>query len=215
MVINWLGHSCFIVTLKNGTRILFDPYDGSFGYTPQDIETDIVVITHAHFDHNNLSHVKGDYTKVDTEGVHQFGDIVIEGIKTWHDHSRGAHRGPNLVFTLSINGIKLCHMGDIGTIPDDDVFEKLENTDILLIPVGGKFTIDAHEALQICERISPNIIIPMHFKTPVSTMDIAPLHEFLEAAGGEYDVSHPGKCYLEIDKASRKKRTRIVVMEYL
>ena len=215
MVIEWLGHSCFKVTLKSGTRIVFDPYDNTVGYPQQYVEADIVVITHAHFDHNDLSHIQGDYTVVDTEGIHRFGDLTIEGIKTFHDHSHGDHRGVNLVFMLSIKGLTLCHMGDIGSIPPEDVFKKLEGTDILLIPVGGNYTIDAQEALEICERISPNIIIPMHFKTPASTLDIAPLHDFLEAVKGEYDVSRPGKCYLKIDKASRKKRTRVVVMEYL
>lgn len=215
MIIDWLGHSCFKVTLKSGTRILFDPYDDTVGYEQQETEVDIVVISHAHFDHNDLSCVKGDYTVVDKEGVHQFGDLTIEGFKTWHDHSNGEHRGENLVFLLSVNGITLCHMGDIGSIPDDDVLDKLKGTEILLIPVGGRYTIDANEALAICEKVSPNVIIPMHFKTTVSSLDIAPLHDFLDAAGGEYDVSHPGKCYLKIDKASLKKRTRIVVMEYL
>ena len=106
-------------------------------------------------------------------------------------------------------------MGDLGCIPDDAFFEKLGSIDILMIPVGGNYTIDACEALAICERIGPNIIIPMHFKTPDSKLDIAPLHEFLEAVGREYDVSHHGKCYLDIDKVSLKKRTRVVVMEYL
>lgn len=215
MVIDWLGHSCFKVTLKSGTRILLDPFDATVGYPQKEIETDIVVISHPHFDHNDLSHVTGDYAVVDTEGIHQFGDLTIEGISTWHDHSQGAHRGSNLVFTLSGKGLKLCHMGDIGEIPSDDVFKKLENTDVLLIPVGGKYTVDAQEVLKICERVSPNIIIPMHFKTPAISMDIAPVREFLEAADGEYDVSHPGKCYLKIDRESLKKRTRIVVMEYL
>ncbi len=215
MIIDWLGHSCFKVTLKSGTRILFDPYDSTVGYEQKETEVDFVVISHAHFDHNDLSFVTGDYKIIDTAGVHEFGEITLEGIKTWHDHSKGAHRGQNLVFLLRVKGISLCHMGDIGSIPNEDVIEKLKGVDILLIPVGGHFTIDAKEALTICEKISPNVIIPMHFKTAVSSLDIAPLHDFLEAADGEYDVSYPGKCYLEIDKASLKKRTRIVVMEYL
>lgn len=215
MIIDWLGHSCFLVTLKNGARVLFDPYDGSIGYTQKEVEADIVVISHGHRDHSDLSYVKGDFTVVDQEGVTQIGDVTFTGIKTWHDHSEGEHRGVNLIFTLSISGITLCHMGDIGSIPSESVLSQLEKVEILLIPVGGNYTIDADEALQICERISPNVIIPMHFKTPASNLDIAPLHDFLEAADGEYDVSHPGKNYLMIDKASLKKRTRIVVMEYL
>jgi len=106
-------------------------------------------------------------------------------------------------------------MGDIGQIPDDEVLEKIKGVDILCIPVGGNYTIDAKEAMKICDFVSPNIIIPMHFKTAQTDMDIAPLHDFLEEARGIYDISHHGKCYLNIDKATLKKRTRVVVMEYL
>lgn len=215
MVIEWLGHSCFLVTTKNGTRILFDPYDDTVGYSRADKEADIVVISHAHSDHNDLSRITGNFAVVDKPGVHTFGEITIESIKTYHDHTGGAHRGGNLISVMSVRGIRLCHMGDIGCIPGDDVMEKLKGVEVLLIPVGGHYTIGAHEALGICERVEPNIIIPMHFKTPATDMDIAPLHEFLEAVGREYDVSYPGQCHLQIDMESLKKRTRIVVMEYL
>lgn len=215
MVIEWLGHSCFKVTLKNGTIVLLDPYDDHVGYTPQEVEADIVTISHNHPDHSDLSHVTGDYTVVKEPGVHTFGELTIEGIKTWHDTNHGAERGDNICFMLSINGMRLCHLGDLGNVPGDDFTEKLKGTDILLVPVGGNYTIDACEALRICEMVAPNVIIPMHFKTPATTLDIAPLSDFLEAAGREYDVSHLGKCYLKIDKATLKKRTRIIVMEYL
>lgn len=215
MVIEWLGHSCFKITLKNGTRILLDPYSPDTGYSPQDVEADIVTISHAHYDHNDLSHVKGAYKTVNTPGVHTFGDLTIEGFETWHDHSRGAHRGKNIVYQFSIKGLRVCHMGDIGCMPEDDLIDRLHETEVLMVPVGGNFTIDAKEALTVCERIEPNIIIPMHFKTPESNLEIAPLHDFLEAVGREYDVSYHGQCYLEIDKMSLKKRTRVVVMEYL
>ena len=215
MVIEWLGHSCFKITLKSGLKILLDPYSAEVGYAPQDMEVDIVTVSHSHNDHNDLTHVKGNYTLVNTPGIHTFDELTIEGIETWHDHSQGLHRGKNIIFKFSVRGINVCHMGDIGFIPDDDLLSRLCGTEILMIPVGGNFTIDAQEALTICERIEPNIIIPMHFKTPDSNLDIAPLHEFLEAVGREYDVSHHGQCYLNIDKASLKKRTRVVVMEYL
>ncbi len=215
MVIEWLGHSCFLVTTKNGTRILFDPYDDTVGYSRAEKEVDIVVVSHQHFDHNNLSRITGNYTVVNKPGVHTFGEISIECIKTWHDHSSGAHRGENLISVVSVRGIRLCHMGDLGSIPEDSIIEKIKGTEILLIPVGGRYTIDAQEALTICGLVKPNIIIPMHFKTPATDMDIAPLHEFLEVVDREYDVSYPGQCYLNIDMATLKKRTRIVVMEYL
>lgn len=216
MRIDWLGHSCFKVTLKSGMVILFDPFDSSVGYVQQEVEADIVVISHAHFDHNDLSHIKGACQVVQTAGVHEISEgITLEGIKTWHDHSGGAERGENLAFLLNVNGLRLCHMGDIGSVPSEDVLKKLKGVELLLIPVGGNYTVDAKEAMVIIDAISPNIIIPMHFKTPDTTFDIAPLHGFLEQANGVYDISHPGKAYLTIDKATLKKRTRVVVMEYL
>jgi len=215
MVIDWLGHSCFKVTIRDGLVVLFDPFDASVGYVQQDVSPDVVVVSHDHYDHSDLSHVSGDYKVVNTAGMHEFGNVTIECIPTYHDHSGGANRGINLVSVLSVRGITLAHLGDIGCVPDADVLDKLQGLEILLIPVGGNYTVDAGEALQICDALQPNVIIPMHFKTPDSTLDIAPLHDFLEATEGEYDVSYPGKNYLEIDKASLKKRTRIVVMEYI
>lgn len=215
MRIDWLGHSCFKVALKSGINIVYDPYDSTVGYVQQEVEADVVVISHHHFDHDDLSKIKGEYKVFDTEGLHEYGEASIECIKTWHDHHQGENRGENLISILSVRGMKLCHMGDIGAIPSQQVMEKIMGVDILMIPVGGNYTIDAKEAMQICDAVSPNIIIPMHFKTVQSNLDIAPLHEFLDEAHGIYDISHHGKCYLNIDKATLKKRTRVVVMEYL
>jgi L-ascorbate metabolism protein UlaG (beta-lactamase superfamily) len=215
MVIKWLGHACFSVTLGSGIKVLFDPYDGSVGYPVIDLETDIVITSHSHFDHSDLSGIKGSFAHIKTAGVHSLKDIVIEGIPTWHDHHQGAHRGENLVFTLKSDGMTLCHTGDLGCMPSDDVFEKLKGVDILLINVGGNYVINASEAVEICERLSPNIIIPMHYKTSVCTIDLEPVDFFLDAVGGGYDVSRLGKNTFEIDKGSLKKRTRIVVMEHM
>lgn len=215
MVIDWLGHSCFKVTLSGGTRVLFDPYDYATGYGRLDIETDIAVISHAHHDHSDLSGVKGNYSLVNTAGVHEMDGLTIEGIAVWHDNFEGKKRGPNLVFVIKSNDLTVCHLGDLGHMPSSDVFEKLSGVDVLMIPVGGVFTIGAKEALAVCERISPNIIIPMHYKTSVCTVDLEPVDFFLDAVDRQYDVSRLGKNTFEIDKSSLKKRTRIVVMEYL
>ena len=97
MKIDWLGHSCFKVTLKSGTVILFDPFDNTIGYIQQEVEADIVVISHDHHDHNDLSNIKGEFTVVDTAGVHELGEVTLEGIKTWHDSSGGDERGERVV----------------------------------------------------------------------------------------------------------------------
>lgn len=214
MVIEWLGHACFLITLKSGIKVLFDPYDKSVGYPEIDVETDIVITSHSHFDHSDLGGIKGSFAHIKTAGTHSLKDITIEGIPTCHDHHGGAHRGENLVFLLKAEGMTVCHTGDLGCVPDDDVFEKLKGVDILLITVGGHYTINAAEALKICARVSPNIIIPMHYKTSACTIDIEPIDFFLDDAG-EYDVSRLGKNAFEIDKGSLKKRTRIVVMDHM
>ena len=217
MVIEWLGHSCFKVTLKSGTQECCSTLTiYATGY-PQNrcLETDIAVISHAHHDHNDLSGIKGSFALIKTAGVHELKSMSIEGIATWHDHYEGKKRGENIVFLLKADGLKLCHMGDIGCLPSEELYQKIEGTDVLLIPVGGNYTIDAREALEVCGRVSPNIIMPMHFRGTATTIDLAPVEDFLEAAGREYDVSRPGKCYIEIEKSSLKKRTRIVVMEHI
>lgn len=215
MVIEWLGHACFNVILKNDIRVLFDPYDEPTGYPRIDIETDIVITSHFHHDHSDLSGVNGNFELINKAGLHNCKDVVIEGIPTWHDHSEGKHRGANLVFLLKGEGMTVCHMGDLGCIPSEDVFEKLEGVDVLMIPVGGNYTIDAKEALNICGRLAPNIIIPMHYKTSACTIDIDPVDFFLDAADREYDISRLGKNTFEIQKSTLKKRTRIIVMEYM
>jgi L-ascorbate metabolism protein UlaG (beta-lactamase superfamily) len=215
MVIDWLGHSCFKVTLLGGTSVLFDPYDEATGYGHLSAEADIVALSHTHHDHGNLAGVTGKYSLVNTPGVHNFDGLTIEGLSTWHDNSEGRQRGANLVFVLKSSTVTVCHMGDIGCVPPDDVFEKLKGVDVLMIPVGGVCTIGAKDALAICGRISPNIIIPMHYKTSASKINLEPVEFFLDAVGREYDVSRLGKNTFEIDKGSLKKRTRIVVMEYM
>jgi L-ascorbate metabolism protein UlaG (beta-lactamase superfamily) len=215
MVIEWLGHSCFKITFKNGTRVLFDPFDEESGYGQLDVETDIVAVSHPHHDHSDLSGVKGTYTLVNTPGVHNIDGLTIEGISTWHDHSEGRERGANLVFVIKSPTITVCHMGDLGSLPPDDVFEKLKGVDVLMLPVGGVYTINAKEALEICSRLEPNIIIPMHYKTSVCTVKLEPVDFFLEAVGREFDISRLGKNTFEIDRDSLKKRSRIVVMEYM
>ncbi len=215
MNIKWLGHSCFIVTLENGAKVLFDPYDKTVGYKISKINADAVLISHSHFDHNDLSYVCGNYTVFDKPGSYTLGDLAIEGYKTWHDCEQGKLRGDNTVFMLFADGLRVCHLGDLGCVPEKAVLEKLKGAEIVMVPVGGNYTIDAKQALDLCDMISPNIIIPMHFKTSAINIDIAPLQDFLELARSNYDISHLGKCQMDIDKSSLKKRTRIMVMEYL
>lgn len=213
MLIRWIGHSCFLLTTQNGTKILTDPYDNSIGLAPVIEHADIVLVSHDHFDHNYTAGITGDYTLINTPGTHEALGIKITGFKTFHDPEHGKLRGENIVNLIEADNMRILHMGDIGTMPDDSFFESVGNVDILMIPVGGVYTVDAKGALAIMERLRPNITIPMHFKTPELDMDIEGVHEFSELSKKEYDRSTLGNNIFEITADSLKKRKRIIIMD--
>lgn len=213
MIIEWIAHSCFKVRLQSGTELLFDPFDESIGYSCVNTTADIVFVSHNHADHNYIKNIKGDYTLVNTPGAQQIGPVNILGIPTFHDKCQGAERGNNIAFRVEAEGLTLLHMGDIGHLPDEDFYEAIGNVDILFIPVGGLYTIDADEALAICKRIDPNLIIPMHYKTLFLEMDVDSVYRFTDAAGRYFDRSRLGSNSFEITADNKKKRTRIIVME--
>lgn len=213
MTIEWIAHSCFKITLEDGRVILFDPFDSAIGYTMPEISADVVLISHDHYDHNCTDSLRGDYVLIREAGVTELDGIRIEGIPTYHDHEKGAKRGRNMMFKVTAEGLNLLHMGDVGEVPDEALLEKIGAVDILFIPVGGVYTIDAEEALETCKRIDPNIIVPMHYKTLFLTLDIDPVFKFTDAAGRYYDRSRLGGSSFSITSGDKKKRTRIMVME--
>ena len=214
MRIEWVGHSCFKVTLTDGRNILFDPYADAIGYSRKTITASVVLVSHDHYDHRSLDHIEGKYVLIDKPGSYEVEDIKITGILTYHDKTQGKERGENVVFIVEAEGIRIMHMGDIGYVPDDDFFENAGKIDILMLPVGGVYTIDAEEALEICKRMDPNIILPMHYKTMFLQLDVDPIFKFTDAAGRYFDRSRLGNSSFEISADNLKKRSRIIVMDH-
>ena len=216
MKIKWIGHSCFMIELADGRKILTDPYDNTVGYDPVDETADIVLVTHDHFDHGYTEGIKGDYKLITKAGEYDLGNgLSVCGIEQPHDDAGGSKRGTVITFVINAEGLNLLHMGDIGVVPGDDYFAKLPKIDILMIPVGGVFTVDAKGAFSILERIHPNITIPMHFKTEKLSFDVSSVFDFLQIAKeGEFDISRLGGAVLEVDPLNLKKRSRIIVMEH-
>ena len=215
MKIKWIGHSCFSIELDDGRKIITDPYDGTVGYDPVDETADIVLVSHDHFDHGYTGDIKGDFKVIDTAGEYDLGGgLTVKGIEQPHDDAGGAKRGMTLTFVISAEGLNLLHMGDIGAVPGEDYFASLPKIDILMVPVGGVFTVDAKGAFSIVERIHPNITIPMHFKTEKLTFDVSGVFDFLQISRGEFDISRLGGSVLEVDPLNLKKRSRIIVMEH-
>jgi L-ascorbate metabolism protein UlaG (beta-lactamase superfamily) len=167
MKVRWLGHACFLLTSDSGLRIITDPYTpGAFGleYAPPAETADIVTVSHDHADHNNVAAVKGNPQVVQGAGSHEAKGVQFKGVGTAHDESSGKERGTNTIFCFALDGIKVCHLGDLGHDLSDQTVAEIGDVDVLLIPVGGNFTIDAPVANGICKKLAPKVIIPMHFK---------------------------------------------------
>lgn len=178
MRIKWLGHSCFKITSKNGIRIVTDPFDDNVGYKLPAVETDIVTISHGHFDHNFIDCIMGNFEVVNKVGNFYIKDVPITGIHTYHDDEQGAKRGDNIVYTFEIDDLKICHLGDLGHVLTPSQIEMIGKVDILLIPVGGVYTINSEGALNVVKQLNPSIVIPMHYKTSVLKLNLDTLEGF-------------------------------------
>jgi L-ascorbate metabolism protein UlaG (beta-lactamase superfamily) len=162
--IQYYGHDLFVVKTSSGLRILTDPYNEWVKPKLPAVEADVVLISHDHDDHNNLSIVKNYKKIIKRFGELKYEDVVFKGFKTFHDESGGAQRGLNTVFLFTADGITFAHMGDLGKIPDDAILNELKDVDVMFIPVGGEPTIDAGQAVKLISTLMPKVAIPMHFK---------------------------------------------------
>lgn len=188
MTITWLGHSCFKIEEKiNGENvsIITDPFSKEIGLKMPNIEADIVSISHNHDDHNNISALRENPFIINCAGEFDVKGVIIEGIESFHDNKNGDERGNNIIFRFDIEGISLAHLGDLGDVLDNKQLEKLGGVDILFLPVGGKYTLDAKKAVEVISQIEPRIVIPMHYKTPDLKIDIEGVDKFIKELGIE------------------------------
>ncbi len=190
MEITWLGHSSFLIKDSSGKRILTDPFDETVGYKIYDDKADLVIISHHHFDHDCLQYVKGNPEIVDKVGLFNKCDISIEGIISYHDNVKGAKRGENIIYIMTIDNYRVCHLGDLGHNLSEEYLSKIGDIDILLIPVGGNFTINGKEAASIAKSINAHIVIPMHYKTPYISFPIDGVETFITNMKNGDRISH-------------------------
>ncbi len=186
MILTWLGHSCFKMQDKagpDGVTVITDPFDKETGLKLPNYEADIVTVSHDHHDHNNVGALRGNPFVINCAGEYDVKNVLIEGIDSYHDANNGSERGANLIFRFEIDDISVVHLGDLGQVLDSTQLEKLAGTDILLIPVGGKYTLDAQKAVEVISQIEPRIIIPMHYKTPDLKIEIEGVDKFIKEIG--------------------------------
>lgn len=181
MEITWLGHSCFRLKGSNST-VLTDPCGRDCGYNIGKLMANIVTVSHQHADHNYVQAVSGARV-ISGPGEYEFGGVLIIGMTTYHDEESGAKRGKNTVYIIRIDEVTICHLGDLGDLLTSQQAEELGNVDVLLIPVGGVYTIDAPLAAKVVRQLEPKLVIPMHYKTPAEKVKLEPVDRFLKELG--------------------------------
>lgn len=180
MKIEYLGHSSFKLTESTGTSVVCDPYDESVGYEYPEVSADAVTISHHHYDHDKVAAVKGKPEVIDKECSHDLPGVEINAIRSFHDGQRGKKRGENLIFKFRMDGIDICHLGDLGEACSSELIDVLLPVNVLLIPVGGTYTIDAEMAKEYVDRIMPDVVVPMHYREKGCKLDIDKVDEFIE-----------------------------------
>lgn len=191
MEVQYLGHSAFRLKGKEGV-VVTDPYGSSVGFSfPSGTKADMVTVSHDHGDHNNVLAVKpasrDKVFVIDHAGEYDVGGVTVFGHLLWHDDKDGAERGRNIAYSIFVDDVHILHLGDLGHKLTDKQLEEMTEVDILLCPVGGEFTIDAQQALEVIASIEPRVVIPMHYKTSEHDQSVygqmSTLEEFLTKAG--------------------------------
>jgi len=181
MKIKYLGHAAFVIASDSGVKIITDPYTTSPELTYGEIRAtaDIVTVSHDHLDHCNVAAVGGDPQVMRRAEVSTARGIKFKGVISYHDDEGGRMRGGNIIFCFEVDGVRVCHLGDLGHLLDDKQKAEIDRVDILLVPVGGYYTIDAKTATEVCDQLKPGVIIPMHYRTNKGLPSIAGVDEFL------------------------------------
>ncbi len=210
MKIKWLGHACFMITSDTGIKIITDPYERSDNLRHSEIKesADIVTVSHGHFDHSNIAAVRGNPEVV--RGTKKVKGIEFKGVPSYHDEAKGQQRGKNTILCFEVDGIRVCHLGDLGHQLGDKQIAELGRIDILLIPVGGYYTIDAKVATQVCNQLNPRVIIPMHFKTDKCSYPISGVDEFLK---GKAAVNRLDASEVRFKQEELSTTTQIIVLK--
>jgi L-ascorbate metabolism protein UlaG (beta-lactamase superfamily) len=202
MRVEWHGQSAFTLEGDDG-KVFIDPFgdmspmtgggDMTFAYPPIEAEdVDLLLVTHEHLDHNGVEAVAGDpATLRAAAGTHEspIGDVV--GVSSEHDQSAGTERGHNTIFVFTLDGVRIAHFGDFGQAAlRPEQREAIGEVDMLLVPVGGGFTIGAEQAARIVEELSPRWVVPMHYRTErVSFLE--PADDFLDRMGKVERLDEP------------------------
>ena len=211
MKVKWLGHASFLITSDSGVKIITDPYvtSESLNYGEINESADIVTVSHEHGDHNNVAAVKGNPEIV--KGTAKVKGIEFKATPTYHDEAEGSQRGNNNIFCFEVDGVRVCHLGDLGHPLSDKQMAELGRVDVLIAPVGGNYTIDAGVATQIGNKLTPKVVIPMHFRNDrCASFPVAGVDEFLK---GKKGVKRLNTSEVEFKQGELPAGTQIIVLK--
>jgi L-ascorbate metabolism protein UlaG (beta-lactamase superfamily) len=216
MKIKWYGHSAFLFTASDGTRVITDPYvpgsfSGAIRYGPIRDEAAAVTVSHHHQDHDGTARLSGKPKVIEGNGRFTAGRFEITGVNTFHDARNGAERGRNTIYVFESEGVRVCHCGDLGHVLSPAQAAAIGRVDVLIVPVGGTFTVNAAEAHRVADILRPRVVIPMHYKTTKLGFDIAGVENFL---AGQQDVKRAGKSEVEVEAGTLPAATEIWVLEH-
>ncbi len=209
MEIDWFGHSCFRLRSREIT-VVNDPYEKSIGLSLPRPRADVVTISHNHEGHDNLEGVRGEPKIISGPGEYEIGGAFITGVRTFHDKRSGKDRGKNTAYVITIDGLNICHLGDLGHVPTQSQAEDFGNVDVLLVPVGGVTTVNASDAAEVISLFEPMIAIPMHYRVPDLAYKLDPVDKFVKEMG--LKQVEPVES-LKVTKDNLPKETQVVILQ--
>lgn len=210
MDIYFYGQACFRIKGKNAS-VLIDPYKEEFTglKLPKDLSASLAISTHNHDDHNNLAQVTDAVLKITGPGEYEVNGVSVVGVSTFHDKEDGAQRGRNTVYNITVDGLNIVHLGDLGHTLSEEQIEEIGATDILLVPVGGVYTIDSKGASDVVSQLEPKIVIPMHYKLAGLKFELDPIENFLKEMG--FESAEP-QSKLSITKDKLPEELQVIVL---
>lgn len=208
MEITWYGRACFRLKGREAT-VITDPCPPSTGFVAGKHDVDLLTLSHDHKDHTYTRSITAGLT-LTRPGEYEYHSVLVTGVRAFHDGSRGTDRGGNIVFSVELDGVHVCHLGDLGHLLTEEQLSELGPVDVLLVPAGGNFTISPAEAAEVVAQVSPKIVIPMHYAVDGGSNDLLGPDRFLHEMGITDPVRQPKAA---VTPSSLPDESQVVLLE--
>jgi L-ascorbate metabolism protein UlaG (beta-lactamase superfamily) len=208
MEITWYGRACFRLKGRDAT-VITDPCPPSTGFVAGRHDVDLLTISHDHPDHTYTRSIRAQLT-LTRPGEYEFRDLLVTGVKAFHDGVGGAEHGPNVIFAIEIDGVHVCHLGDLGHLLNEDQLAELGPVDVLLVPVGGHSTVSPADAAEVVSQLNPKLVIPMHFAVDGGSRDLDAAGTFLHEMAVAEPMRQPKA---NLTPSSLPDETQVILLE--